>query len=102
MNKYLDYLEKTNKIIFFCDFDCKELLNLIALAEKNETPMTVTQAMNAGFASPATLHRKLDMLRDFGYVKITFKGKNKRTKYLALAPRAIKYFSSLEQAMEAV
>ena len=32
--------------------------------------------------SPATLHRKLDELREGGLIEQSFEGKNRRTKYL--------------------
>ena len=51
-------------------------------------------------ASPATLHRKLDELREGGLIEQTFEGKNRRTKYLCPTPQAEKYFSQVGAVMQ--
>jgi DNA-binding MarR family transcriptional regulator len=56
--------------------------------------------MNLGsIASPATLHRKLDALREAGFIEFVFEGKNRRTKYLVPTSNADKYFDKLGDAL---
>jgi DNA-binding transcriptional ArsR family regulator len=78
----------------------KQLLNTIALRHADNKPLTVTEAMTMGaIASPATLHRKIDDLREAGLIEQVFEGKNRRTKYLVPTPAADKYFANLGQVM---
>ena len=59
------------------------LLNEIAVQHHEGKNITVTQAMLlSNIASPATVHRKLDELREAGLIEQVFEGKNRRTKYL--------------------
>jgi DNA-binding transcriptional ArsR family regulator len=46
-------------------------------------------------ASPATIHRKLDCLRDMGLVDAMFEGNNRRTKYLVPTTQAQCYFDTV-------
>ena len=47
----------------------QRLLEVIALRHNQGEPMTVTDAMSLSkIASPATLHRKLDQLRETGLI----------------------------------
>ena len=65
------------------DLDAKKLLEVIFVRYANDKPMTVTDAMALShIASPATIHRKLDQLREMGMIDTEFEGKNRRTKYL--------------------
>ncbi|BDU52666.1 hypothetical protein [Limnohabitans sp. INBF002] len=74
----------------------KQLLNVIALHHAQGKTLTVTEAMALGsVASPATIHRKLDDLREVGLIEQIFEGKNRRTKYLVPTQAADTYFSSL-------
>jgi len=55
------------------DLEAKKLLEVIAVQESNKTPLTVTAAMNLGhIASPATIHRKLDVLRELGMIDTVY------------------------------
>ncbi len=82
------------------DLEAKKLLEVIAVHDANKTPLTVTAAMAlAHIASPATIHRKLDVLRELGMVDTVFEGKNRRTKYLVPTQTAHDYFHSLSKAM---
>lgn len=59
------------------------LLNEIAVRNLEGKTITVTEAMTIStIASPATIHRKLDELRDVGLIEQIFEGKNRRTKFL--------------------
>ncbi len=78
----------------------QRLLEIIAVRCGQGTPMTVTDAMSQlALASPATLHRKLDDLREAGLIEQVFEGQNRRTKYLVPTPIANHYLDALGQAM---
>lgn len=65
------------------DRDTQELLNIISLQHHKNRSLTVTDAMRmTTIASPASVHRKLNKLRDEGYIDGFYKGKNRRTQYL--------------------
>lgn len=76
------------------------LLEAITVAHAGNVPLTVSQAMGLGaIASPATIHRKLDQLREAGLIEQSFVGKNRRTKYLSPTKAAAKYFEQLGNAL---
>ncbi len=55
------------------DLDAKKLLEVIAVRHAAEKPLTVTDAMALNsIASPATIHRKLDQLRELGMIDTVF------------------------------
>lgn len=82
------------------DFHALRLLEAIAVAYAQCSPLTVTNAMELNIiASPATLHRKLDALREAGLVEQEFEGKNRRTKYLVLTQAASNYFEQMGKAL---
>jgi len=83
------------------DLDAKKLLEVIAVRHAAEKPLTVTDAMalNA-IASPATIHRKLDQLRELGMIDTVFEGKNRRTKFLVPTQMAHDYFHKVGQVMQ--
>jgi DNA-binding MarR family transcriptional regulator len=79
----------------------RRLLELIAVRHADGKSLTVSEAMAAAFlASPATIHRKLDDLREFGMIAPTFEGKNRRTKYLVPTQTADAYFHKLGQLIQ--
>ena len=53
----------------------------------------------ANIASPATIHRKIDELREVGLVELNFEGKNRRTKYLVPTKAAHAYFEKMSDSM---
>lgn len=78
------------------DETAKQLLNVIALRHAQGRSLNVTDAMAlSSIASPATVHRKLDALRESGLIEQKFEGKNRRTKYLTPTTLADNYFSSI-------
>ena len=82
------------------DLESKKILEVIAVHEANKTPLTVTAAMGLNhIASPATIHRKLDLLRELGMIDTVFEGKNRRTKYLVPTQTAHDYFDSVGKVM---
>jgi DNA-binding MarR family transcriptional regulator len=52
-----------------------------------------------GIASPATIHRKLDELREAGLIDLVFEGKNRRTKYLIPTKAAHAYFEKMSDSI---
>ena len=83
------------------DETAKQLLNIIALRHAQGKAITVSEAMELNtIASPATIHRKLDVLLDVGLIKQFFIGKNRRKRYLEPTKVANKYFDSLGELMK--
>jgi DNA-binding MarR family transcriptional regulator len=83
------------------DLDAKKLLEMIAVRHASEKPLTVTDAMALDtIASPATIHRKLDQLRELGMIDTVFEGKNRRTKYLVPTQAAQDYFAQAGKVMQ--
>ena len=95
---YFRFLAHSGPINLGVDRVAVALLDEIALCDVE--PLTVTEAMSlAAVASPATIHRKLDVLREIGMIDTFFEGKNRRTKYLCPTPQAEKYFSQVGDVM---
>ncbi len=83
------------------DLDAKKLLETIAVRQSQGKPLTVTEAMAMShIASPATIHRKLDVLREIGMIDTHFEGSNRRTKFLVPTPQAVQYFQTYSKAMD--
>ena len=83
------------------DLDAKKLLEVIAVRHAQSKPLTVTDAMAlSSIASPATIHRKLDQLRELGMLDTVFEGKNRRTKFLVPTQAAHDYFEKVGAAMQ--
>ena len=83
------------------DLEAKRLLEVIAIRYEQRQPLTVTEAMALGnIASPATLHRKLDQLRDMGMIDAIYEDGNRRTKYMAPTALAQRYFEKVEKALQ--
>lgn len=82
------------------DLTALRTLEAIAVADTKDTPLTVTEAMSMNaIASPATMHRKLDQLREAGLIAQVHVGTNRRTKYLVPTAEAGKYFEQLGNAL---
>jgi len=85
------------------DFTSKLILDEIAMGVANEKLMTVSEVMGLkNLGSPATLHRKLNILLQAELVHPIFIGNNRRTKYMALTKKGEMYFARLSQAMKSV
>jgi Fe2+ or Zn2+ uptake regulation protein len=83
------------------DLDAKKILEVIAVRHAQEKPLTVTDAMALNtIASPATIHRKLDQLRELGMIDTVFEGSNRRTKFLIPTQAAHDYFEKVGAAMQ--
>ena len=82
------------------DVTALQLLNEIAVQHFDGKTLTVSQAIALKkIASPATLHRKLDELREAGLIEQSFQGKNRRTKYLVPTKEADSYFAEISKAI---
>ncbi len=93
----IDILKKDNHVI---DSTALQLLNEIAVQHFDGKTLTVSQAIALNkIASPATLHRKLDELREAGLIQQIFEGKNRRTKYLVPTKAADAYFAKMSKAI---
>jgi hypothetical protein len=85
------------------DFTSKLILDEIAMGVASEKLMTVSEVMGLkNLGSPATLHRKLNILLQAELVHPIFIGNNRRTKYMALTKKGEMYFARLSQAMKSV
>ena len=85
------------------DSTAKLILEEIAIGVANDKLLTVSDVMALKhLGSPATLHRKLDVLLHANLVDATFSGTNRRTKYMALTVSGQAYFDRLSQAIRSV
>ena len=105
-NLYLRFLHITRAItlnhsaIKNIDATAMLLLNEIAVRNLEGKTITVTEAMSLStIASPATIHRKLDELREAELIEQIFEGKNRRTKYLVPTKTANAYFDKMASAI---
>jgi len=93
----VDILKKNSNLI---DSTALQLLNEIAVQHFDGETLTVSQAIAMKrIASPATLHRKLDELREEGLIEQMFEGKDRRTKYLVPTKAADAYFAKMSKAI---
>jgi DNA-binding MarR family transcriptional regulator len=94
-------LEGSSSQVSSVDETAKQLLKVIASKHSQDKTMTVTDAMAlTEIASPATIHRKLDDLREAGLIDQVFAENNRRTKYLIPTKDADKHFASLGDVMK--
>ena len=77
-----------------------KFLELITINHSKDRQLTVSEAMALSYiGSPATMHRKIDLLRKQGWIDLIHKGEDRRTKYLQPTAKAHKYFDSLSKLM---
>jgi hypothetical protein len=82
------------------DSTCKLILEEIAVNQAADKLLTVSDVMGLkSLGSPATLHRKLDVLLNTGFIKSIFQGTNRRTKFMVLTPMGEAYFERLSTAI---
>ena len=99
--KLLHTLEGQETSSASMDLDARKLLEVIAVRFDQKKPLTVTEAMALNhIASPATIHRKLDQLRELDMIETVFEGKNRRTKYLIPTENAHVFFEHVGKAMK--
>jgi len=107
MNIYIKFLslahavDRSSMHVSQADETSKQLLGVIATRHSEGKTMSVTEAMALrSIASQATIHRKLDDLREAGLIELVFHGKNRRTKYIVPTDAANKYFSEIGSAIK--
>ncbi len=77
-----------------------QLLEKIAIQNMQSKPFMVTDAMQlANIASPATIHRKILILKNANLIKGINNKKNKRNQYLVPSSLAKAYFHKLSMLM---
>jgi hypothetical protein len=107
-NYYINFLNllkaiDTSPVDAQLDSTAKLILEEIAIGVSNDKLLTVSDVMNLKqLGSPATLHRKLDLLLNVKLVEATFKGTNRRTKYIDLTASGKAYFDRLSSAIQSV
>jgi hypothetical protein len=107
-NYYINFLNLLKAVqqapeIAPLDSTSKLLLEEIAIGVANDRLLTVSDVMALkDLGSPATLHRKLDLLLQAQLVQATFSGNNRRTKYIALTSQGQAYFERLSQAIRSI
>ena len=78
-----------------------QLLGQIAVSEYAGERLTVMDVMEMkDLGSPATLHRRLALLRKHGLVLVEGKQDDMRVKYLHLSTAAKNYFALLDEAIK--
>ncbi|CAN1542914.1 hypothetical protein MCEMAEM4_01852 [Burkholderiaceae bacterium] len=83
--------------------DGQALLGIIAVANAEGHPLTVMQTMALQhLASPATIHRRVDTLRESLLIDMVFHKGDRRTKYLVTTPLADRYFERMGELVRLV
>lgn len=105
-NAYCDFLSAVDTLkkdfpgLNRVDLVAFKLLECVAVRSEQGNAMTVSEAMHlSDLASPATLHRKIDLLRNAGLIEASYQGSNKRTKHLALTEDSQQYFTAATQLL---
>jgi DNA-binding MarR family transcriptional regulator len=106
-NLYFRFLQIANAIqkesIPTLDENAIAMLNMVALKHSQGRPMTVSQAMGlTALGSQTTLHRRLDALREAGFIEQVFQGPDRRIKYLVPTEAAQAYFSKMGSAFASI
>ena len=77
-----------------------QLLEKIAIQNMQNEPFKVTDAMQLTYlASPATIHRKISILKKANLIKGINNNRNKRNQYLVPSSLAKSYFHKLGMLM---
>jgi hypothetical protein len=100
-NVYLNYLvqskaEPMDAMLSYVSPACVQLLSAIAVADFQGQPLTISQIMAMiHFASPGTIHRRVESLRQMGLIDLIYKDGNRRTKYIVPTEAANAYFEKM-------
>lgn len=106
MKNYCEFLKLKNEIskaylLDKLDIACLQLLDLIVIATHDKQDLSVSMALALSeVGSPATIHKKLQILRDFDLVDASFTT-DKRTKVLKLTDKAQAYYDEITNAFHA-
>jgi DNA-binding MarR family transcriptional regulator len=77
------------------------LFAIIALKHAAGQAMTVSEAMALRtLASSAALHNRIDDLREAGMICVTYKGHNRRSKFLIPTEKGMRYLQRMGQLMQ--
>lgn len=104
-NHYLRFLHQVHRMtvkgrLSNIEPVCSRLLDEIALADKSQEPLTVTGLMGLShIASPATLHRKMQVLLKDGFIELTVDTQNKRSKFVMLSKKGVRRYELLSSVM---
>ena len=105
-NHYLRFLHQVHRLTTkgrLNDLEpvCSRLLDEVAVAYAGDSPLTVTGLMGLShIASPATLHRKMQLLLQEGLIELTVDSENKRSKFVMLSRKGKRRFEVLATLME--
>lgn len=81
--------------------DAMKLLEHIALQHAAGQPLTVSQAMKlTSIASPSSIHKKIEKLREADLIHHQFSTSNRRTKYLTPSAFALRLLSEMNHALQ--
>ena len=100
-NVYINYLiqSKSNPMdamLSHASPACLPLLSAIAVADFQDQPLTISQIMAmTHLASPGTIHRRVESLRQKGLIELIYKDGNRRTKYIVPTEAANAYFEKM-------
>ena len=103
MKNYYEFLRQRNEIgrthlSKKLDMACLQLLDLIVIAMHERRELSVSDVLALQeVGSPATIHKKLQILRDFDLVSASFTT-DKRTKVLKLTYKSRAYYDEIEAA----
>jgi DNA-binding MarR family transcriptional regulator len=77
----------------------KALFEEVLLAWSKQAPLTVREIINIErLGSPATLHKRLTRLRAMDLVDATYRGNDRRTKYLSPTNKGLEFAKNLGEA----
>ena len=78
----------------------KKLLETIAIKSAQGQPLVVTQTMElSDIASPATIHRRIEILKKAGLIQVMQTEQNQKVKFLVPTQVSIDYFDKLGKLM---
>ena len=104
-NDYLRFLHQVHRAqvkgrLTNLEPTCARLLDEIAMADTEAAPLTVTGLMGlAHIASPATLHRKMQLLLAEELIDLMVDPDNKRSKFVVLSRKGKRYYTLMSSMM---
>lgn len=97
--KLRDSIEQTS-MLKSLDECARRLLEVIFAKHQSGRTLTISEAMLlSSIASPATIHRKINILLTSGLVEFEFRNGNNRTKYLVPTKLANTHYEILGRAL---
>lgn len=75
----------------------REFLETVAVRHNDKCPLTVTEIMAmSNMASPATQHRRMEILINKGLIETEMRPNDRRTKFLKPSRKALSYFKKVD------